>query len=106
MELTPEERQRIYLEEKARIEIRNQLQADIPHQAATFDGLKERPSNGIAAVLSLIIPGAGQMYKGKTGQGIVWLAGTVIAYMLLIVPGLIVHLVCVFHAASMEPEPS
>lgn len=28
---------------------------------------------GIAAVLSLIIPGAGQMYRGAVGRGLVWL---------------------------------
>lgn len=63
--------------------------------------VKSRPSNGIAAVLSLFIPGAGQMYKGKTGQGLLWLLATVIGYM-MIVPGLIVHVVCIFNAAVAD----
>ena len=65
-----------------------------------------RPSNGIAAVLSLVIPGAGQMYKGKVGQGIAWLFFTVLGYFMMIVPGVILHLFCIFHAASMEPAQS
>jgi TM2 domain-containing membrane protein YozV len=55
-------------------------------------------NNGIAAVLSLIIPGAGQMLKGHIGAGLGWLVGVVIGYMLLIVPGLILHVVCIIDA--------
>ncbi len=55
---------------------------------------------GVAAVLSLVIPGAGQMYKGQIGNGIVWLIVVVIGYAMLIVPGLVLHLLCIFGAAS------
>jgi hypothetical protein len=34
-----------------------------------------RPSGGIAALLSLIIPGAGQMYKGQVFNGFVCIIG-------------------------------
>lgn len=63
-------------------------------------------SPGIAALLSFVIPGAGQMYKGAIGAGIVWFICTSIGYVLLIVPGLILHLICIFHAASGDPSRS
>lgn len=102
MELTPEERQKIYLEEKARIEIRRELGSNMP--ASPVVVVTNRPSNGTAAVLSLFIPGAGQMYKGRVGQGIAWMIFTVIGYCALIIPGLILHLICIFSAYSLEPN--
>jgi len=61
-----------------------------------------RPSDTVAAVLSLVIPGAGQIYKGKTVLGIVWLVLTVLGYLTLVVPGMLLHFICVFQAAGME----
>jgi TM2 domain-containing membrane protein YozV len=55
---------------------------------------------GVAAVLSLVIPGAGQMYKGNVGAGIAWLFCTIFAYFMLVIPGLVVHLICIINAAS------
>lgn len=60
-------------------------------------------SPGVAAVLSLVIPGAGQMYKGEIGKGFAFLVGTVIGYLLLVVPGLIVHLIAVIEAFNSQP---
>jgi TM2 domain-containing membrane protein YozV len=51
-------------------------------------------------VLSLVIPGAGQMYKGKLGLGFAFLVGTIMGYMLLLVPGLIVHVFAIVNAYS------
>jgi TM2 domain-containing membrane protein YozV len=62
-----------------------------------------RPGDTAAAVLSLLIPGAGQIYKGKTGIGIAWLVFTVLGYLTLVLPGMLLHFICIFHAASMEP---
>lgn len=62
-------------------------------------------SPGIAAVLSLVIPGAGQMYKGDVGSGLVWLIAVVIGYFLFIVPGLVLHLLCIVTAAGGNPYP-
>lgn len=87
MELSPEERERLYLEEKTRLEIRRQLEAESspsPQQPRVPVTVGERPSNGVAAVLSLFVPGAGQMYKGNTAKGFGWLLGTSVAYMLMI----------------------
>jgi TM2 domain-containing membrane protein YozV len=101
--IAPAERQRIYLEERARLEIRRELEGGNRTPAVA---VRARPSNGVAAVLSLFIPGAGQMYKGGIGVGIVWLVVTVLGYFALIFPGLILHFCCIFHAASMEPTES
>lgn len=58
---------------------------------------------GMAAVLSLVIPGAGQMYKGQVWNGIVWLIFVVIGYAAFVVPGLFLHLFCIIVAASGDP---
>ncbi len=62
--------------------------------------VNEKPSNGIAAVLSLFIPGAGQMYKGQVGGGILWLLFVIVGYFAWIVPGLILHLFCIVNAST------
>jgi TM2 domain-containing membrane protein YozV/RNA polymerase subunit RPABC4/transcription elongation factor Spt4 len=61
-------------------------------------------SPGVAAVLSLIIPGAGQMYKGQVAAGLVWLVVVVIGYLAFIAPGLVLHVCCIIAAASGKPE--
>lgn len=58
------------------------------------------PSRGIAAVLSLFIPGAGQMYRGHVVRGLLWLMFVVAGYVMFIVPGVILHLCCILAAAS------
>ena len=55
---------------------------------------------GIAAVLSFLIPGLGQMYKGRVLRGLLWFVMTVIGYAFFIVPGLCLHLLCVLGAAT------
>lgn len=60
-------------------------------------------SPGVAALLSFLIPGVGQMYKGKVGAGIMWLIFTSIAYCLLILPGIVLHIICIVTAAQGNP---
>ncbi|MCL2258879.1 MAG: hypothetical protein FWC18_03520 [Cystobacterineae bacterium] len=57
-------------------------------------------SPGVAAVLSLFFPGVGQMYKGQVLNGIVWLICVTIGYVAFVVPGIVLHLFCIFGAAS------
>lgn len=73
--------------------------------SAPMDAAAPQPkwNGGIAALLSFLIPGAGQMYKGQVGNGLVWFAVVVIGYFALIVPGLILHLFCIIGAASGDP---
>jgi|SRR3989339_1412030 len=61
-------------------------------------------SPGVAAVLSLIIPGAGQMYKGQVGRGLLLLILITGGYALFVFPGLILHLLCIVDAASGKPK--
>ena|ERR1022692_394993 len=103
MELTPEERQRIYLEEKARLEIRHDLEGQYSMARIPPIPAQPRPSDGVAAVLSLFIPGAGQMYKGRVGGGILWMLFTIVGYCMYVVPGVILHLICIFRAYDSEP---
>ncbi len=63
-------------------------------------------SPGAAAVLSLVIPGAGQMYKGKIGKGILYLLVVVAGYSLFIIPGLILHILCIVDASRGDPYTS
>jgi TM2 domain-containing membrane protein YozV len=55
---------------------------------------------GVAAVLSFFVPGAGQIYKGRIGLGLIWLAGTVLGYAAFVFPGIIVHIACIYNAYS------
>lgn len=59
---------------------------------------------GVAALLSFLIPGLGQMYKGQVLNGLLWFVLTFIGYLALIIPGLILHVMCVVGAASGDPE--
>lgn len=63
-------------------------------------------SPGVAAVLSFVIPGLGQIYKGQIANGLVWLVVVVIGYLLFIFPGLILHILCIVGAASGNPYPA
>lgn len=54
---------------------------------------------GIAALLSFIIPGAGQMYKGQVLNGLAWFAMVVVGYFFICIPGFVLHLLCVGSAA-------
>lgn len=59
-------------------------------------------SPGSAAIISLLLPGLGQMCQGKVVRGIIWLVFTLIGYVLFVVPGLILHIVCVVNAATCK----
>lgn len=60
-------------------------------------------SPGVAAILSFFIPGVGQMYKGQVGGGILWLIFVLVGYGFFIIPGLILHFICIFDAAGGDP---
>jgi len=60
------------------------------------------PSPGLAAVLSVIVPGLGQVYSGHLVSGAVWFLATGLAYWAVLLPGFLVHAFCVgaaYHAA-------
>ena len=52
------------------------------------------------ALLSLFIPGLGQLCKGQVLNAIVWFFAVMIGYVCFIIPGLVLHLLCIAGAAS------
>ena len=56
------------------------------------------PSPGVAAVLSVVVPGLGQVYGGRLLAGGLWFLGTCFAYSAVLLPGFVVHAVCVWSA--------
>lgn len=60
-------------------------------------------SPGVAALLSFIFPGAGQIYKGNVGSGLAWLAVVVLGYILLVIPGVVLHIMCIVAASKGDP---
>ncbi len=61
-------------------------------------------SPGVAAVLSVFVPGLGQIYKGDIAIGIVIFIVTAIGYVVFILPGLLIHIYAVSTAYS-KPAP-
>lgn len=55
-------------------------------------------SPGLAMVLSFLLPGLGQLYGGKVLRGLVWFCATALGYFCFVVPGLILHLACIYNA--------
>src|SRR5262249_52803913 len=56
-------------------------------------------SPALAAALSVILPGAGHFYSGRERAGLFWMCGTFLGYLCLILPGVILHLLCIVSAA-------
>ena len=67
-----------------------------------FDYSVERrarmPSPGLAAVLSVCIPGLGHVYSGRLAAGLGWFLATVIGYHVILVPGFLIHVLSVWFA--------
>lgn len=63
----------------------------------------ERWSPGLAAVPSFFLPGVGQRHKGQAISGVVWCVLMTCGYAALILPGLILHFLCVLGALSGNP---
>ena len=55
-------------------------------------------SPGVAAVLSLFFPGAGQVYKGQIFSGLFWFVFVIVGYVPFILPGIILHVCCIVNA--------
>ena len=68
--------------------------------------VSERWNPGVAAVLSIFIPGLGQVYKSQLLKGLAWFVFVVMGYALFIIPGLLLHLWCVIGAAQRDARPA
>jgi len=62
------------------------------------------PSPGIAAVLSVLIPGLGQVYCGRLFAGAMWFLAAAAGYSLILVPGFLIHALCVWSAYHSARE--
>ena len=64
--------------------------------------LTTRPKHSpvTAVMLSMLIPGAGQIYSGRPGAGVAWLATTLMGYACCFLPGLFLHGLCLVSAAQ------
>ncbi len=60
--------------------------------------VRRAPSPGIAAVLSVLIPGLGQVYAGRLVAGGLWFLATALFYWAILLPGFIAHALCVWSA--------
>jgi len=61
---------------------------------------RHAPNAAAAAVLSMIVPGAGQLYAGRPLSAVAWFVLVTMGYLLLIAPGVMLHILCVASAAS------
>ncbi len=69
-----------------------------PHvPLAIRDGRAASP--GLAAVLSLLLPGAGQLYAGRPVSAVLWFVLVMVGYVLFL-PGLLLHVFCIGSAAG------
>jgi len=64
---------------------------------------QRRWNPGTAALLSFLVPGLGQMYKGQVLNGIAWMGLVILGYVFFIVPGVVLHLICVIGASMGDP---
>ena len=60
--------------------------------------VRRAPSPGLAAVFSVVIPGLGQIYNGRLLAGALWFLATGFAYSAVLLPGFLVHAICVWCA--------
>jgi TM2 domain-containing membrane protein YozV len=74
---------------------------DPEQRASAVPQLKWSPA--LAAALSLVVPGGGQIYRGKVITGFLWALLVAMGYSLYILPGIILHLVCISFAAIGNP---
>lgn len=64
---------------------------------------KKRWNGLVAMLLSLLIPGVGQIYKGQVLSGILWFVIVAIGYAMFIFPGLFLHFFCILGAGLGDP---
>ncbi len=74
------------------INIVNQVQAPSHRRHTLHEG------GGLYALLSFFWPGLGQLCKGQVLQGILWMIAVLVGYILLIVPGIVLHIWCMVDA--------
>ncbi len=62
------------------------------------------PSPGVAAVLSVLIPGLGHLYAGRVLAGLVWFCAASFGYWAILIPGFLIHAASVWFAYRSAKE--
>jgi hypothetical protein len=74
-----------------------------PSELEEVDGDDEPASpefnSATAVLLSVLVPGAGHIYAGRSGAGVAWMATTLAGYACCLLPGLFLHGLCLVSAA-------
>lgn len=65
-----------------------------------------RPPNSLAAMWSMMLPGLGQLLKGRIMPGLLWAIIVGSGYFAYFWPGLALHALCVLDAAFYQGEGS
>ena len=60
--------------------------------------MRQEPNLGLAGVLSFLLPGLGQIYRGEVVVGMFWMMLTFAGYLACFFPGLLLHLVSIVFA--------
>ena len=74
---------------------------DRMHEYAEFEDeivVRRGPSPGISAVLSVVLPGLGQVYSGRLLAGGLWFLAVGFSYWAVLLPGFIAHTLCIWSA--------
>ena len=61
--------------------------------------IHQRSSRGVAILFNLFWPGIGQIYQGRAFAGLFFMVCTPVGYLFLLIPGLILHVICILDAA-------
>ena len=68
------------------------------------DELNPEVSSATAVLLSVLVPGAGHIYAGRSGAGVAWMATTLAGYACCLLPGLFLHGLCLVSAAHTREQ--
>ena len=56
----------------------------------------------MAGLCAFLFPGLGHLILGKPGQALLWCVGIFTGYLMLIIPGIILHIFSIIDAAKQE----
>lgn len=78
----------------------------IPLPSTTTSTTPRGTSGGaptVAVILSLLVPGLGQLYRGRLVGGVGWFVLVGLGYVAFVIPGLVLHLLCILAAGMGDP---
>jgi hypothetical protein len=73
--------------------------SDIQEEVGADEAATPEFNSATAVLLSVLVPGAGHIYAGRSGAGVAWMATTLAGYACCLLPGLFLHGLCLVSAA-------